>query len=151
MSKPVVVRVSREPGCDDVPLPSYQTEHAAGMDLHAAVREPITLHPGERALIPTGLRIALPPGFEAQVRPRSGLAVNHGISLVNSPGTIDPDYRGEIEVVLINLGQEPFMINRGQRIAQLIIAPFARTRWQVVDALDDTPRGDGGFGHTGKH
>jgi dUTP pyrophosphatase len=119
------------------------------MDLRAAVDGPVVLEPGARALIPTGIRIALPEGYEAQVRPRSGLAVKHGISQVNAPGTIDADYRGEIRVIMINLGQEPFTISRGDRIAQMIIAPVTRAEWQVVDSLDDTARGEGGFGHTG--
>lgn len=145
----VTVLVTRVPGAEDLPLPDYATVHAAGMDLRAAVREPVVLAPGERALIPTGLRIALPPHAEAQVRPRSGLAVRHGISMVNTPGTIDADYRGEIAVVLINLGQEPFTIARGDRIAQMVVAPVLRVTWREADALDDTPRGAGGFGHTG--
>jgi dUTP pyrophosphatase len=152
MTEPVVVRIARAPDCDDLPLPAYETGHAAGMDLRAAVREPVTLAPLERALIPTGLYVALPDGFEAQVRPRSGLAVNHGIALVNSPGTIDADYRGEIRVILINLGQEPFTIRRGDRVAQMVIAPVCHVRWEPAQSLDDTPptgRGAGGFGHTG--
>jgi len=143
------VAITREPGCDDVPLPAYETAHAAGMDLRAAVREPLTLAPGERALVPTGIRIAVPPGAEAQVRPRSGLAIRHGITMVNAPGTIDADYRGEIRVILINLGQEPYTLRRGDRIAQLVIAPVLEVHWDLVDTLDETPRGDGGFGHTG--
>ena len=147
--RPIPVRITREPGCEDLPLPAYESKHAAGMDLRAAVREPIMLAPGERTLVPTGLHIALPEGYEAQVRPRSGLAINHGISLLNSPGTIDADYRGEIRIILANLGTEPFTIRRGDRIAQLIIAPVSRVEWQEVPSLDQTPRGDGGFGHTG--
>ncbi|HOE66025.1 MAG TPA: dUTP diphosphatase [Candidatus Hydrogenedentes bacterium] len=147
---PVEIRVSREPGCEDIPLPAYETEHAAGMDIRAAVGEPIVLQPGERALVPTGLRIALPPGVEAQVRPRSGLAMRHGLSLLNSPGTIDPDYRGEVRIIIANLGQEPYAIRRGDRIAQLVIAPFARAQWRCVEILDDTGRGEGGFGSTGR-
>jgi dUTP pyrophosphatase len=119
------------------------------MDLHAAVREPLILAPGERALVPAGIRIALPQGFEAQVRPRSGLAIRHGISMVNAPGTIDADYRGEIRVILINLGREPFTISRGDRIAQLVVAPVVRVQWRLVETLEETGRGDGGFGHTG--
>lgn len=147
--RPVQVQITREPGAEDVPLPTYETDHAAGMDLRAAVDGPVVLEPGARALIPTGIRIALPEGYEAQVRPRSGLAVKHGISQVNAPGTIDADYRGEIRVIMINLGQEPFTITRGDRIAQMVVAPVTRAEWQVVDSLDDTTRGEGGFGHTG--
>jgi dUTP pyrophosphatase len=140
----------RDPGTEDIPLPSYETLHAAGMDLRAAVKEPQTLEPGQRELIPTGLRISLPDGYEAQVRPRSGLAIKHGISLLNSPGTIDADYRGEIRVIMANLGGEAFTIRRGDRIAQLIVAPVTRVAWQLVEELDETARGEGGFGHTGR-
>lgn len=146
----VVVYITREPGCEDIPLPSYATQHAAGMDLRAAVTEPFALAPGRRALVPTGLRIALPPGYEAQIRPRSGLAIQHGISMVNTPGTIDADYRGEIKIVLINHGEETFTVRRGERIAQMIIAPVTHARWKLVDELDETGRGEGGFGHTGR-
>ena len=149
MSPDTVVYILREPGSEDIPLPSYATEHAAGMDLRAAVTEQLLLQPGERALVPTGLRIALPPGYEAQVRPRSGLAINHGISMVNAPGTIDADYRGEIRVILINHGTEPFAIHRRDRIAQMVIAPVTHVRWKLVAELEDTTRGEGGFGHTG--
>lgn len=131
-------------------LPRYMTPHAAGMDLFAALEEDLVLACGERALVPTGIAIALPEGFEAQVRPRSGLALKHGIALVNSPGTIDPDYRGEIGVIVINHGTEPFTVRNGERIAQLVIAPFIRATLEVVDELDDTGRGSGGFGHTGR-
>ena len=143
------VRVARMPGTDDIPLPAYETDHAAGMDMRAAVEAPLTLAPGERALVPTGIRIALPSNIEAQVRPRSGLALRHGISMANTPGTIDADYRGEIRVILINLGTEPFTIQRGDRIAQMVIAPVLRAEWEEVDALEETPRGEGGFGSTG--
>jgi dUTP pyrophosphatase len=146
---PVEVRIAREPGCEDLPLPAYETALAAGMDLRAAVNEPVVLPPGGRALVPTGLRIALPEGFEAQVRPRSGLAIRHGISMANAPGTIDADYRGEICVILINHGEAPFTVTRGDRIAQMVIAPVARATWVTVESLDTTARGDGGFGHTG--
>lgn len=149
MSASVDVAITREPGSEDLALPSYETDHAAGMDLRAAVTKPVTLQPGARDLIPTGIRIALPAGYEAQVRPRSGLAIKHGISLLNSPGTIDADYRGEIRVIMANLGQEPFTINRGDRIAQLIVAPVTRVAWQETTQLDETARGAGGFGHTG--
>ena len=144
------VVISREPDCEDLPLPSYETDHAAGMDLRAAVREPLTLAPGQRASVPTGLRIALPKGFEAQVRPRSGLAIRHGITMLNTPGTIDADYRGEIRLIVINLGQESYTIQRGDRIAQMIVAPVSRVKWRQVNTLDETERGEGGFGHTGK-
>lgn len=133
----------------DLPLPSYATEQAAGADLMAAIDEDIILAPLGRKLVPTGIAIALPSGFEAQVRPRSGLALKNGITLLNTPGTIDADYRGEIKVLLINLGQENFVISRGMRIAQLIIAPVAQVNWQQVETLDDTARSSGGFGSTG--
>jgi len=144
----VIVQILLEPDAADIPLPAYETEQAVGMDLRAAVSEPLCLVPGQRVLVPTGIRIALPEGFEAQIRPRSGLAVDHGIGMVNAPGTIDADYRGEIRVILINHGHKPFMIHRGDRIAQMVIAPTCRAQWQAVDHLDDTPRGEGGFGHT---
>ena len=131
-------------------LPEYATVSSAGMDLRANLSEPITLNPLERKLIPTGLFIALPEGYEAQIRPRSGLAIKHGISLVNTPGTIDADYRGEIGVIMINLSNEPFVINDGERICQMVIAPYTRATWDEVTHLDDTERGAGGFGHTGK-
>ena len=151
MSRTISVRITKDPACDDLPLPSYETEHAAGMDLRAAVKEPVTLEPGARALVPTGLRIALPEGYEAQIRPRSGLALKHGISLPNTPGTIDADYRGEIGIIMINLGQEAVVIRRGDRIAQMIIAPVTKAQWEVCETLDETVRGEGGFGHTGRH
>jgi len=150
MTAPVQVDIFLEPHAEGLPLPAYETEHAAGMDLRAAISESVVLEPRERRLLPTGIRIALPPGTEAQVRPRSGLAAKHGISMVNAPGTIDADYRGEIKVILINHGTEPFTVNRGDRIAQLVIAPVIRAELHKVDALDDTSRGSGGFGHTGK-
>ena len=133
----------------DLPLPQASTEGAAGLDLRAAVTEPILISPGERRLIPTGWRIALPAGFEAQVRPRSGLALRHGILIPNAPGTIDADYRGEIQVILMNAGTVDFEIRRGDRIAQLVIAPVVRPDWVEVETLDATGRDDGGFGHTG--
>jgi dUTP pyrophosphatase len=145
----VRVAIHQLPGCDDLPLPAYESDQAAGMDLRAAVDDPLTVPPGERVMVPTGIRIALPPGTEAQVRPRSGLAIRHGISMVNSPGTIDADYRGEIKVLLINHGQDPFTIQRGDRIAQMVIAPVLQADWELVEDLDVTARGDGGFGHTG--
>jgi len=132
-------------------LPSYATKQSAGMDLTAALEEALELGPGDRALIPTGLSIALPYGFEAQIRPRSGLAINHGVTVLNSPGTIDADYRGEIKVILINHGQEPFTIQRGMRIAQMVVERFTHVDWQIVDTLtSETERGEGGFGSTGK-
>lgn len=145
----ITVQAHRLPSAHDLPLPSYATEGAAGMDLFAAVEEPITLSSGERRLIPTGLRLAIPEGFEGQVRARSGNALRRGLAMVNAPGTIDSDYRGEIGVILINLGQEPQTIERGERIAQLVIAPIVRAMLEQVDSLEDTPRGAGGFGHTG--
>lgn len=132
-------------------LPEYATALSAGMDLRANIDEPVTLKPLQRALIPTGIYIQLPEGYEAQIRPRSGLAVKHGISIVNSPGTIDADYRGEIRVILVNLSDEDFVIQDGERICQMIIAQHSRVVWQQVDDLDETERGAGGFGHTGKH
>ena len=142
----------RLPHSEGLPLPAYETAGAAGMDLRAAVPEgsPVTLAPGARAAIPTGLAIGLPEGYEAQVRPRSGLALKFGLSMVNSPGTIDADYRGEIKVLLINHGAEPFVVNRGERIAQLVVAPVTRAVWDEVASLDTTERGAGGFGHTGR-
>jgi dUTP pyrophosphatase len=145
----VRVQVSPAPEGEGLPLPAYATSEAVGMDLMAAVSEPMTLAPGERRLISTGLRIALPPGYEAQVRPRSGLAIRHGVTMVNTPGTIDPDFRGVVQVILINLGSEPFTVQRGDRIAQLVVAPVIRAEWEPVEQLPETPRGEGGFGHTG--
>lgn len=132
------------------PTPSYATVNSAGMDLKADITEPVTLGPLERALIPTGLYIALPEGTEAQVRPRSGLAAKHGISVLNSPGTIDADYRGEVKVILVNLSNEPFVINPGERIAQMVVARYEQVEWDEVEVLDDTERGAGGFGSTGR-
>lgn len=132
------------------PLPAYATELSAGMDLRAAIEHPVSLAPLERQLIPTGLFLELPAGFEAQIRPRSGLAFKHGITVLNSPGTIDADYRGEVKVLLVNLSNENFDINPGERIAQMVIAQHAVVEWVVVDALGETQRGAGGFGHTGK-
>ena len=132
------------------PLPAYATELSAGMDLRASLEEPVTLGPLERALVPTGLFIALPAGFEAQVRPRSGLAAKHGITVLNTPGTIDADYRGEVKVILVNLSQTPFEIVPGERIAQMVVARHERVEWEVVDELDETGRGAGGFGSTGR-
>lgn len=132
------------------PLPTYATPHSAGLDLRANLVTPITLQPMERRLIPTGLRIALPSGYEAQVRPRSGLALKHGVTLLNTPGTIDADYRGEIGVIMVNLSNEPFVVKNGERIAQLVIAQYEQAEWEVVESLDETSRGEGGFGHTGR-
>ena len=145
----IPVRVQRLPHGADLPLPDYATAAAAGLDLLAAVTAPVVIPPGGRALIPTGLAIALPEGFELQVRPRSGLALRHGITLPNSPGTIDADYRGELGVILLNTGAEAFTVTRGMRIAQAVLAPVTRLAWVPVAALDDTARGVGGFGSTG--
>ena len=143
------VPVQQLPHGQDLPLPGYATADSAGMDLLAAVADQVTLAPGERRLIPTGLAIALPAGTEAQVRPRSGLALKHGISVLNAPGTIDADYRGEVGVILINLGQAPVTLRRGDRIAQLVVAPCQQIAWQPTEALDASARGAGGFGSTG--
>jgi dUTP pyrophosphatase len=145
------IQIVRLPHGADLALPAYQSDHAAGLDLMAAVPAdaPISLAPGARALIPTGIAIALPPDAEAQVRPRSGLAARHGVTVLNSPGTIDADYRGEVQVILVNLGSDSFAVTRGMRIAQLVVAPVARARLREVASLDATPRGDGGFGSTG--
>ena len=149
---PVTIRVVPLSHFEGLALPAYETADAAGMDLRAAVGEdaPVTLKPGERAMIPTGLTIALPAGHEAQVRPRSGLAARHGVTCLNTPGTIDADYRGEVKVILINLGQEAFVIRRGERIAQMVIAPVTRAELSIVATLDETQRGSGGFGSTGR-
>jgi dUTP pyrophosphatase len=147
----VVVRVKRLPHGKGLPLPSYQSAHAAGLDMVAGVPEgqPVELKPGARALIPTGFALELPVGFEAQVRPRSGLAIKHGVTLLNSPGTVDADYRGELMVILVNHGREPFIVRRGDRIAQLVIAPVASVEIAAVEDLGATERGQGGFGSTG--
>ena len=131
------------------PLPQYATPQSAGLDLRANLEKPITLRPMQRCLVPTGLYIALPPGYEAQVRPRSGLALKHGIGVLNAPGTIDADYRGEIGVILINLGQENFVVDDGERIAQMVIARHEVAQWEIAETLDETERGNGGFGHSG--
>ena len=146
---PIPILVRRLPHAEGLALPAYATAGAAGMDLLAAVEVPMTVAPGGRAFIPTGLTIALPTGYELQIRPRSGLALRHGITLPNSPGTIDEDYRGEIGVILLNTGTEPFVVERGSRIAQAVLAPVSRAEWQEVDALDVTVRAAGGFGSTG--
>ncbi len=134
---------------EDLPLPSYESEHAAGMDICADLDRPMTLAPGERMLIGTGLRVAIDPGCEIQVRPRSGLAAKYGVTILNTPGTIDADYRGEIRIILINLGSGPYTVHRGDRVAQLVPAPVLRASIQLADSLDTTARGSGGFGHTG--
>ena len=148
MNPIAIVRLAHAEG---LPLPAYETEHAAGMDLRAAVPEeaPFDLRPGQRAAIPTGLTMAIPQGFEGQVRPRSGLALRSGVTCLNTPGTIDADYRGEVKVILVNLGEEDFTIRRGDRIAQLVIAPVTAAAWNEVATLDETARGEGGFGSTG--
>ncbi len=147
---PVSVAIARcGEGMDDLPLPAYATEGSSGMDIVAAVREPVTLARGEIGLIPTGFQIAVPPGYEAQIRPRSGLALKQGIGVLNSPGTIDADYRGEVKIILINLGSSPLEIKRGDRIAQMVICPVVRATLDVVRELPPTARGSGGFGHTG--
>jgi dUTP pyrophosphatase len=152
LSVAIQVDIRQLPHAEGLPLPAYQSAHAAGLDLLAAVAEnaPLVLAPGKHAMVPTGLSIALPAGFEAQVRPRSGLAAKHGVTVLNSPGTIDADYRGEIQVILINHGAEPFTIKRGERIAQMVIAPVVQAALAAVATLSDTDRGAGGFGSTGR-
>ncbi|MEM8812304.1 MAG: dUTP diphosphatase [Pseudomonadota bacterium] len=151
MSDDVTVQIERLDNGRDLPLPAYQSTGAAGLDLYAAVAEaePVTINPGMRTLVPTGLRLALPPTMEAQIRPRSGLALKKGVTVLNSPGTVDSDYRGEVSVILINFGQEPFTIKRGDRIAQMVVAPIVRCRLQETHALETTERGAGGFGSSG--
>lgn len=150
---PVRILIERVAGAEDLPLPRYATAGAAGLDLHAAITEDVHLAPGERALVSTGVRLALPEGYEGQVRPRSGLALRHGLALVNSPGTVDSDYRSTVGVILINLGQEPVRIERGDRIAQLVVAPVVRVEWEEAapGALPGTLRGENGFGSTEHH
>jgi dUTP pyrophosphatase len=143
------VEIQVLPHGEGLPLPAYVTSGSAGMDLQAAVAEPVVLEPGERALVPTGIRIALPEGYEAQIRPRSGLAIKQGITVANAPGTVDSDYRGEVQVGLVNLSGEAYTIRRGDRIAQMVVAPVTRVTWQPVASLDETDRGAGGFGSTG--
>jgi dUTP pyrophosphatase len=152
MTEPTAVPVHVLPHGEGLDLPAHATPHSAGLDLRAAVPEaaPLTLQPGQFALVPTGLTVALPPGTEGQVRPRSGLAVKHGVTVLNSPGTIDADFRGECKVLLINHGAAPFVIERGERIAQLVVARYVPVRFEPVDSLDDTERGAGGFGSTGR-
>jgi dUTP pyrophosphatase len=149
LSRPIRVSIKRAPDATDVPLPTRMTEHAAGFDLSAAVTEAVTLQPGDIRLIPCGFFMAIPHGYEAQVRPRSGLASKHGITMVNAPGTIDSDYRGEIHVPLINLGRQEFVVERGMRIAQMLVLPVPNVEIVEVDDLDETKRGKRGFGHTG--
>lgn len=149
MTQNVTISIKPLPHYDGLPLPAYATAQAAGMDLLAAIDTPITLKPMERKAIPTGIAIALPPGFEAQVRPRSGLAIKNGITMINAPGTIDADYRGEVAVLMVNLGTADFVIERGMRIAQMVIAQYATAQWNIVADLDETARGAGGFGSTG--
>ncbi|MDA8066450.1 MAG: dUTP diphosphatase [Thermaerobacter sp.] len=146
----MIVEARRLDGASDLPLPAYQTALAAGMDLVAAVEGEVVIAPGERLLVPTGISLAIPEGHEGQVRPRSGLALRHGITLLNSPGTVDADYRGEVKVLLVNLGQDPFTLRRGERIAQLIFAKVEQAKLVEAPVLDDTGRGQGGFGHTGR-
>lgn len=146
----LAARVQQLPHAADLPLPAYETEGSAGLDLRAAITEDVTLKPLGRALVPTGLKIAVPHGYEVQIRPRSGLALKHGITCLNSPGTVDSDYRGEVCVILVNLGTEDFVVRRGERIAQMVVAQHARIVWERTDELDVTSRGEGGFGSTGR-
>ncbi|HUU11252.1 MAG TPA: dUTP diphosphatase [Phycisphaerae bacterium] len=148
---PITLLVRRKAGCDDLPLPRYMSEAAAGMDVCAAVDADLVLEPGDIRLVPTGLYMAVPPGYEVQVRPRSGLALKHGLTIVNAPGTIDADYRGEVGIIVGNIGRAAYTITRGMRIAQLVAAAIARADVQVVDELPETDRGEGGFGHSGTH
>ena len=142
--------VRTRPEAADLPLPRYMTPHAAGLDVVADLDQPLTLAPGARAAVPTGLALEIPPGYEVQVRPRSGLALKHGVTVANAPGTIDADYRGELKVILVNLSDQPFVVQRGERVAQLVLAAVARAEVQEVEALSETLRGDGGFGSTGR-
>jgi dUTP pyrophosphatase len=148
-AEPLAVPVMKLPHAHDLPLPSYATAQSAGVDLVAAIAEPLVIEPGRTAMVETGLCLALPDGFEAQVRPRSGLAAKNGVTVLNSPGTIDADYRGEVKVILINHGQEAFTVTRGMRIAQMVVAPVSQVRWQLTSFLSSTERGEGGFGSTG--
>ncbi len=149
MSDHLVVHITQLPNSEGLPLPRYQTEHAAGIDLYAAVERETVIEAGKWSLIPTGIAVAIPEGYEGQVRPRSGLALNHGIGMLNGPGTIDADYRGEIGIILFNFSSAPYTIRRGDRIAQLVFAKFEKARLERVDRLSETARGAGGFGHTG--
>lgn len=148
--KKIKVQIKREKGCEDIPLPTYMTDHSVGMDLYAAVEEETFLKPGERKLISTGISISLPVGYEAQIRPRSGLALKYGISVLNTPGTIDPDYRGVVKVIMINQGDKVFSIDRGDRIAQMVINKISIAQLEEVDELSLSKRNSGGFGHTGR-
>lgn len=148
MTDAITIPISRLPGQEDIPFPRYMTEHAAGMDIYAAVGSDVKLAPGARVLIPTGIAVELPEGFEAEIRPRSGLAVKYGLTLLNSPGTIDADYRGEIGLIVINHGQETFVVKRGERIAQMVVRRICRAKWEPKPQLANTARGAGGFGHT---
>jgi dUTP diphosphatase len=150
MTNRVRIAVKRLSGSEDLPLPSYLSDGAVGLDIHAAVESPVDIGSGEVCSIPTGLAIALPLGYEAQIRPRSGLASKHGISVINTPGTVDSDYRGEVKVLIINLGKQSFRVERGMRIAQLVAMPVPRVEWEEVDELPPSVRADGGFGHTGQ-
>jgi dUTP pyrophosphatase len=149
MTSTLEISIQRLPHSQGIPLPAYQTDDSAAMDLHAAIDENVVLQPGETRLVPCGFAIALPSGHEAQIRPRSGIASKHSVVIPNAPGTIDPDYRGEVKVALLNLGKQPFTIIRGMRIAQLIVAPFLHVKWAEMGELPQTIRGEGGFGHTG--
>ena len=149
MNNKIEIKITKQPSAHDLPLPQYATTQSAGMDLMANITDPIKLEKGERKLIPTGLAIQLPVGYEAQIRPRSGLALKNGVTVLNTPGTIDADYRGEIMIILINLSDQDFIIERGMRIAQMIIAPFIHAELILVDTLEDSARGSGGFGSTG--
>lgn len=145
----IEIKVKYLDGCRDIPLPQYESDGASGMDIRACIKEPVVIQPGEITFIQTGLAVSIPPGYEGQIRPRSGLALKHGIGMVNSPGTIDSDYRGEIGIIIINWGREPFNIQRGDRIAQMVICKVYRGDISIVTDLDDTQRGEGGFGHSG--
>jgi dUTP pyrophosphatase len=145
----IVLHFTRKPGTEDVPLPRYMSDHASGLDICAAVEQPVVLQPGDIRLIPTGITVAIPPGYEIQVRPRSGLALKHGLTIVNAPGTIDSDYRGEVGIILANIGRQPFTVERGMRVAQLVVQSVVRAQLVEQPSLDDTPRSTGGFGHTG--
>jgi dUTP diphosphatase len=144
----IIIRISQEESCQDISLPEYMTPGSSGMDIYAAVKEDTTITSGQITLIPTGLRISIPEGYEAQIRPRSGLALKKKIGLLNSPGTIDADYRGEVGIIMFNFGPDDFVVKRGDRIAQMVICPVIKCRWEKVVNLDDTTRGPGGFGHT---
>ncbi|NBB94173.1 MAG: dUTP diphosphatase [Planctomycetes bacterium] len=149
MARPISLKIRRKPGCEDVNRPRYMSDHAAGLDVCAACEDDVVLQPGDIRLVPCGFYMAVPVGYEAQMRPRSGLAIKHGIMLPNSPGTIDADYRGEVCVILGNIGKEPYTVTRGQRIAQMVIAPVTQATVVEVEELDETARGERGFGHTG--